>query len=116
MSHCQLRFPLGLLPSALSVVGAGRIDVEHRLLRGSLQRLGLRIRQSGARALADSCNRPTADLQSKLLIEQRPGLAETQRDGTGQQAHQGTEPGAEVTGLHSSRHSCTGAGEAAGAD
>jgi hypothetical protein len=79
--------PIGIAAVGVAGVGAGRIDVEHRLLRGSLQRLSLRIRQSGARALADPCNRPTADLHSKLLIEQRPGLAETQRDGTAQQAH-----------------------------
>ena len=46
--------------------------------------------------LADRCNRSTADLHPQQLIEQRLGLAETQREGTAQQTHQGTEPGAIV--------------------
>jgi hypothetical protein len=109
-------FSTGIVPIGVAGGGAGFIHVGHRLLTGSLQRLSHRFRQHGAQTLADLCNRSTADLHPQQLIEQRLGLAETQRKDAAQQTHQGTEPGAVGTGLHISRQRCAGAGGAAGAD
>jgi hypothetical protein len=85
------------------------VGVERRQL--SWQRGGC-----SAQALADRCNSPTADLHSQQLIQQRLGLAETQREGITQQTHQGTEPGPVAAGLHIHRQRGAGAGGTARAD
>jgi hypothetical protein len=74
----------------IAVGGAGFIHTSHRLLTGQCQGLLHGLLQRGAYPLADPCNRSTADLDPQQLIEQHLGLAETQREGTAQQAHQGT--------------------------
>ena len=61
-------------------------------------------------------HRPTAHLHSHQLLEQGLGLAETPGEGAAQQANQGTEPWAVVTGLHIRRQRGAGAGGTAGAD
>lgn len=95
--------------------GASFIDVVHRLLTGKTKGLHGLV-ECCVQALADRCNRPTADLNLQLLIEQRLGPAETQREGTVQQTHQGTEPGPLTAGLHIRRQGGAGAGGAAWED
>jgi hypothetical protein len=113
------------LPAALAVgiafVGiaggcAGFIHVGHRLLTGKSKGLLHGLLQCCPQALADHGDRPTADLHPQQLIEQPLGLAETQQEGTAQQAHQGTEPGAVTAGLHISWQQSAGAGGTSGAD
>ena len=67
--------------------GDGLIHVSYRLLTGKCQGPLHGHLQRGADPLADHCNRSTADLHPKQLLEQRLGLAKTQREGTAQQAH-----------------------------
>ena len=66
--------------------------------------------------MADCRNGTATDLHPQQLIEQRLGLAETQRESTAQQTHQNTEQGAVATELQNRRQRRAGAGRAAGAD
>jgi hypothetical protein len=66
--------------------------------------------------LADRSDRSSADLHYQQLVQQRLGLAETQRESTTQQTHQCTEPGPEAAGLHIRRPFGAGACGAAGTD
>ena len=75
-----------------------------------------RIVGGAAMGSGNRCNRPTAHLHPQQLIDQDLGFAETQREGTAQQTHQGTEPGAETAGLPISWQQGAGAGGTAGAD
>jgi len=105
----------GIAAIRVACGGAGFIHVSHRLRAGSLKRLCHRLLQGCAQSLADCCDRSAADLHSQKLIEQRPGLAETQRKGRAQQAHQRTEPGPVGAGLHIRRQRGAGAGGTTGA-
>ena len=120
--HCSDHDPLpaplagGIVAVSVAGGGAGFIDIGHRLLTGKGQGLLHGLRQGCTQALADLCKRPTADLHPQQLIEQRLGLAETQRKDAAQQTHQGAEPWSVRTRFHISRQRCAGAGGAAGAD
>ena len=116
--HDPLPAPLagGIVAVGVAGGGAGFIHVGHRLLTGKGQGLLHGPRQGCAQTLADLCNRSTAHLHPQQLIEQRLGLAETQRKDTAQQTHQGAEPRSVRTRFHISRQRCAGAGGAAGAD
>ena len=100
MTHSQPRRAIGVAPVGITGGGTGFIDVDHRLLTGKRKGLLHGLLQCCAQALADGGHRSTADLYPQQLIQKRLGLAETQREGTTQQTHQSTEPGAVMARFH----------------
>ncbi len=104
----------GIVAIGITGGGADFIHLAQRLLTGTIKALLHGLPQHCAQALADCCNGAAADLDPQQLIEQRLGLAETQREGAAQQAHQGTKPGAVMARLPIRRQGGAGAGGAAG--
>ena len=92
------------------------VTITHRLLTGGMRRFCHRLCQGCTQAHANRGDGAAADLHPQQLIQQSLDLAETQREGTAQQTHQGIEPGAARTGFHIRRERRTGAARATGAD